>query len=552
MSEETHHCENKSLRLVLGPSANLRALAADCVCFANAAGGVLRVGIEDGHALPPDGQRVAPALLDQLRKRIGELTVNVQVAPEMVKASNGGEYVALHVARSASVASTTDGRYFVRIADECHPVVGDDVMRLLTDRPGSPWEGLTLGDVPLAAADAGAQARLLAQLRASDRVKPSVREKSDDELLAHYGLSDGPSLTHLGVLMIGTPRDRARLGSAPMGQAIKYDEQGQKVNKWRWDDYALSPSELVDEVWQGIPDFHESYELPDGLHRQQVPAYDLRVVRELLVNALVHRPYTQRGDIFLNLHPDRLEVVNPGRLPLGVTPQTILHASRRRNERLATLLHDLRLMEKEGSGFDLMYDIQLSQGRPVPVPLEGVDSVSVSIGRRVVKPAVVKLMAEADARFQLRQRERITLGLLAAAGDGLTARELATKLELVDSDELRSAWLDRLLDLGLVQCAGKTQATRYFVAPALLKRSGLDGKTTLQRMPPHRLRALIVEDLSRYPGSSATEVHRRTGPELAPRTVKRAIDQLVAAGEVVHQGERRWRRYRLTPQGQTG
>lgn len=53
-------------------------------------------------------------------------------------------------------------------------------------------------------------------------------------------------------------------------------------------------------------------------------------------------------------------------------------------------------------------------------------------------------------------------------------------------------------------------------------------------------------------GSSATEVHRRTGPELAPRTVKRAIDQLVVAGEVVHQGERRWRRYRLTPQGQTG
>jgi ATP-dependent DNA helicase RecG len=32
-----------------------------------------------------------------------------------------------------------------------------------------------------------------------------------------------------------------------------------------------------------------------------VPAFDEIVVRELLVNALVHRPYTQRGDIFLNL-----------------------------------------------------------------------------------------------------------------------------------------------------------------------------------------------------------------------------------------------------------
>ena len=63
----------------------------------------------------------------------------------------------------------------------------------------------------------------------------------------------------------------------------------------------------------------------------------LKVVRELLVNALVHRPYTQQGDIYLNLHPDRLEMVNPGRLPLGVTPRNILHASRRRNDRLATV-----------------------------------------------------------------------------------------------------------------------------------------------------------------------------------------------------------------------
>jgi len=58
----------------------------------------------------------------------------------------------------------------------------------------------------------------------------------------------------------------------------------------------------------------------------------------------------------VNLFPDRLEVVNPGRLPMGVTPHNILHASRRRNEGLARVFHDLNLMEREGSGFDLAYD----------------------------------------------------------------------------------------------------------------------------------------------------------------------------------------------------
>nr|WP_145552389.1 ATP-binding protein [Variovorax boronicumulans] len=547
MSLEHQHADQKSLRKITGSTADWAALAADCVCFANASGGCLRIGIEDGESLPPPGQQIAPELLDQLRRRIAERTVNVQVAPEVVTAANGGSYIALMVARSAGVASTSDGRYFLRVGDSCRPVVGDDVLHLLNDRASLPWEALTSQRRPVSAADAAKVADVLAQLRASDRVKPGVKEKSDAELMAHYGLCDDGLLTHLGVLLVGTANDRARLGTAPSVQAVRFDEQGQKINKWRWDDYQLSPIELLDAIWQEIGDFHESYELPDGLYREKLPAYDRRVVRELLVNALVHRPYTQRGDIFLNLYPDRLEVVNPGRLPLGVTPQTILHASRRRNDRMATLFHDLRLMEKEGTGFDLMYDVQLSQGRAVPVPREGPDWLSVTVGRRVPRPEVVKLMAEADAKYQLRQRERITLGLLAAEPEGLTARELVARLELPAVDALRPAWLGRLLDLGLVQSIGKTQALRYFVAPGLLTAAGLEGQTTLKRMEPHRLRALIVEDLTRYPGSASGDINRRIGPEVPYRTLKRALDQLETAGKLRHAGQSKGRRYWAVP-----
>lgn len=551
MSDETHHFDRKSLRLIAGRTADFAALAADCVCFANAAGGRLLIGIEDGQRLPPPSQQIDPALLDALRKRIGELTVNVQVAPEIVTAENGGQFIELSVARSMGVASTSDGRYFLRVGDTCQPVRGDEVLQLLNDRPAVPWETMSVLAVPVADADPGKVRALLGSLRGSDRVKDSVREKSDSELLAHYGLSDGSVLTNLGVLLVGNARDRARLGTAPLVQAIKCDEAGQKINKWQWDDYTLSPVELIDAVWQAVPDFHESYELPDGLYRQKLPAYDKRVVRELLVNALVHRPYTQRGDVFLNLHPDRMVIANPGRLPLGVTPRTILHASRRRNERLATLFHDLGLMEKEGSGFDLMYDVQLSQGRPVPVPSEGVDSVSVTLGRRIQRPEVVRLMKEADERFQLRQRERITLGLVAAS-DGMTARELTAQLELASTDALRGGgWLGRLLDLGLVDTTGKTIALRYFVPPALLKGVGLDAATTLKRIEPHRLRALIAEDLARYPGSSSAEVNRRAAPELTVRTIRRALEELIDQGKVRFEGNKRWRRYWLRTNGQS-
>lgn len=542
MSLEDQHTDLKSLRTVTGKSADWDALAKDCVCFANGAGGRLLIGIEDGQTLPPADQVVPPEVLDRLRKRMGELTVNVQALPSVQRAANGGEFIELVIDRAPSVASTKDGRYFLRVGDTCQPVLGDDVLRLANERPGRPWEAMDSG-VPRNHADADKLAAFVQGIAASGRVKESVKEKGADALLTHYGLAQGPSLTRLGVLLLGRTADRRALGTAPLVQAIKYDEQGQKINKWVWDDCELSPVELVDAVWREVPDFRESYEVAEGLYRRSVPAYDEKVVRELLVNALVHRPYTQQGDIYLNLHPERLEVVNPGRLPLGVTPRNMLHASRRRNEGLARVFHDLGLMEREGSGFDLIYDRLLSHGRPAPVPEEGADWVKVTIQRRIAKPDVMRLLTEADARFQLTQRERITLGVLAQT-EGMTARELGAVLEADGGDEL-TVWLGRLQTLALVQTAGRTQGTRYFVDPTLLRGAKLVLPTTLLRIEPHRLSELIREDLRRYPDSKIGEISGRIGPEVNRSQLKRALAELVRLSVVVMAGERNGARYQL-------
>ncbi len=542
MTLEDQHTDLKSLRTVIGKTADWESLAKDCVCFANGAGGRLLIGMEDGETLPPAGQVVPPEVLDRLRKRIGELTVNVQVLPSLQRAANGGEFIELLIERSPSVASTRDGRYFLRVGDSCQPVLGDDVLRLANERPGRPWEVMDSG-VPRGAADPAKLGNFVQGIRASGRVKDSVKEKSADELLTHYALAQGRTLTRLGVLLLGTTAERRALGTAPLVQAIKYDEQGQKINKWVWDDCALSPVELVDAVWREVPDFRESYEVAEGLYRRSVPAYDEKVVRELLVNALVHRPYTQQGDIYLNLYPDRLALVNPGRLPLGVTPRNMLHASRRRNEGMARVFHDLGLMEREGSGFDLIYDRLLSQGRPAPVPEEGADWVKVTIQRRIAKPEVMRLLTEADARFQLTQRERITLGVLAQT-EGMTARELGAMLETEGADEL-AGWLGRLQTLALVQSTGRTQGTRYFVDPALLLGADLKIPTTLLRIEPHRLLELIREDLRRYPLSKIGEISARIGPEVNRSQLKRALAELVSCGVAVLTGERNAARYRL-------
>jgi ATP-dependent DNA helicase RecG len=78
-----------------------------------------------------------------------------------------------------------------------------------------------------------------------------------------------------------------------------------------------------------------------------------------------------------------------------------------------------------------------------------------------------------------------------------------------------------------------------------LREAGLDALTTLKRVQPHRLRALILEDLERFPDSAKGDIRRRVGPEIPERTFRRALEELVAAGQIEAAGETRARTYRL-------
>ncbi len=543
MTLEGQLFDKKSLRAITGRNPDWQELAKDCIAFATAQGGELFIGVEDDQLLPPKDQKISLELPDLIRKRIGELTVNVTVLPSVEKSATGGEFIRLTVPRSvAGMPSTTDGRYFLRVADSSQPVVGDEIQRLAGERGNFSWETLTAGHIPRANVDEEKWRNLKKDLRESDRVNKSVKEKTDDELADHYGLTDGNWLTNLGILFVGRREDRAKLGSAPIIQFIKYDERSQKANKLVWDDFSLNPVELVEAVWKQVPDWRESYEIPDGMYRQNVPHYDEAVIRELLINALVHRPYTQRGDIFISLHPDRLQIKNPGLLPLGVTPQNILHASVRRNERFAKLFHDLKLMEREGSGYDTVYEVLLSQAKQPPEVVEGADFVEVTVRRRMFNPRIIDFVAKADAEFQLTQREKICLGLLAQQ-EAMTALELCRKLELKDALSLHP-WLDRLLSIGIVTTQGKTKGLTYLIEPNMLRRMDFKGPTTLKVIQPHRLKELILADLQKYGEASISEIHQRIGVDIPRRNLQRMLEQLVTSNLIHRVGKLKATRYR--------
>lgn len=545
MSQEGQLFDKKSLRVLQDGDRGLRDLATDCVAMANASGGRLAIGLEDEAEQPAPGQRVTDEQLMRLTKRIPSLTQNVAVAATRQVAPNGGEWIELQVfASRQAVAATSDGRYFLRVADESRPLMPEDLARLAADKSAFVWEAQPQRQVPRSRVDAAKLSAFVQGVRASDRVSARVKLKTDAELLDHYLMADAEHLTNLGVLWVGQRPDRAVLRHAPVVQCIRFDEQGLKVFKRVWDDHSLNPQELIDAVWREVPDWQDSYEFPDGLFRKNVPHFDEVVVRELLANALVHRPYTQGGDIFINLHPDRLEVHNPGLLPLGVTAANILHTSRKRNDHLAKVFYDLKLMESEGSGYDRLYEQLLSSGRPGPRVEEGDDRVRVTVQRRIAHPEVIDLIGKADAGFQLQPRERTALGLIAQA-EAITAVQLARALGLRNADELRP-WLGRLLDLALVLTQGRTKGTTYRVNPEVLKSTQYRGRTSLRGIERHRLRELVLRDLGIYGRSKRGEIHARIGAEIPERSLRAELVAMVQAGLLTPLGEAGGRRYELT------
>lgn len=538
--------DKKSLRTVVGKTADFSELAKDCVAFSNAQGGVIDIGVENDEALPPASQRVPEDLPTTVVNKISGLTYGVIITTEKKVAENGGEYIKLTIQRNPNaIAVTSSGKIYVRLGDNSVPVGSEDVARLAADKGCLSWED-TLTSFSWRNADEDKLKKFLELIKTSDRVSDFVKQKDTKELLDYYYLTDAESdfLTQLGVLFIGKQTQRGRIMNAPVVQCIKYDLYGEKVNKWLWDDFSKNPYEIIDEIWKTIPEWKESTEIGEGMFRRNIPAYPESVIRELVGNSLVHRPYTIRGDIFLNIYPECIEIVNPGPLPIGVTVDNILHTTKKRNEHMAAVFYALHLMEREGSGYDMMYEKLLANGKSVPMVEEGEDWVKVRINRRVISQEVIKVMQYADQSQELKQKQLICLGLI-AIHESLTASQLIALLHLRDADALRP-WLRPLIDKGFVVSTNdRSKAKEYRVGSRILRGSNYKGTTSLKRIESYRIRELIIEDLKIYQPCSISDIHERIGKEIPLRKLQFQIKQLLTDGILEADGLKRWTKYRI-------
>lgn len=124
----------------------------------------------------------------------------------------------------------------------------------------------------------------------------------------------------------------------------------------------------VDEVLKFIQRNIKTEARIEGSKRVERYEFPDLALREIVVNALVHRDYSNKGTyVQVAVFTNRIEVSNPGTLPPGVTIENLKNAQFSRNNVIAQVMRDLDYMEEFGRGIDLIYSQMLKWNLPEPL-----------------------------------------------------------------------------------------------------------------------------------------------------------------------------------------
>ena len=227
-----------------------------------------------------------------------------------------------------------------------------------------------------------------------------------------------------------------------------------------------------------------------AMQREDVWSIPLAMLREAIVNALIHADYAQRGTpIRIAFFDDRIDIENPGYLLPGMTVEDMLAGvSRIRNPVIARVFRELHLSEQWGSGVRRIFSMAQEQGLPTPSLTETATGVRLSVPLTQVHIAGHTTQETADATIA------------------------ATPAEPLPPDERLESRLESKL------------AAKVF----LLLRAQEAGKTNLAKGLGHR--------------SVSGELHKQIG---------RLMQQGLIAMTLPDKPQSRLQRYRLTPAGRT-
>ena len=195
-----------------------------------------------------------------------------------------------------------------------------------------------------------------------------------------------------------------------------------------------------------------------GIYRQDIYEIPPDAIRELIVNAMVHRSYLDHGMIQVAVYDNRLEITSPGKLPMGQTLERMKEGySKIRNEALAHAFSYMNLIEHWGSGIPRIIEKVKAAGLREPEFIGGEIDLRINIYRGQV---TTKTYNGIDSTDKVPDNEQEQLIYKHVLENGFITT--ATVIELLEVKQRRArAILLNMVERGWLKKEGVARSTIY-------------------------------------------------------------------------------------------
>jgi ATP-dependent DNA helicase RecG len=353
------------------------ALAKELIAFSNLSGGIVLLGVEDdgsisGLTRPDLEEWVMTTCRDKIRPGIIPFFESVRnVEP-------GKDVAIVRVTRGYDVHSLwhkNRNTYFIRVGTQSREPTTEELGRLFQQRGAvraelRPVSGATLGDLDrrrlrdyftrIRQQDVPTDENEAAGL---DAARLAALEREWQALLINTEMMTEEGVTVGGMLLFGKTPNRFLPHAGITAAAFPGTEKDYAAREHAvlrgpmtpllGSDGALVENSLVEQALDFVRrNTPVTAVLENDARRIEKPAYPAEVLREAIVNALIHRDYLlSNTDIELAVYSDRLEIVSPGRLPNGITLDRMRTGCRTaRNQLLKDIMRDYGYLENLGMG----------------------------------------------------------------------------------------------------------------------------------------------------------------------------------------------------------
>jgi len=441
-------------------TANLKSAAQTLCAFLNGKGGTVFIGIGNDHKVI--GQVVNDKTKLDISNTLKKLEPTANIEIEYIDVEKGRQVITMTAHPDGHcVPYSFSGCAYERQQADTHTMSQTRYQQLLLTRNISPvsWESLPADDFNIDGLDHNEIIDTVKDGIQKYQLNPSFDGKSIEYILTKFNLLQDDKLIQAAPVLFGTNLGHGYIQCIIRMARFKGLEKGTFIDKKHVIGNAFT---LLREAENFISrNTAVAVRIVEGqMQRVEEQEYPFKAVREALINALCHRDYSSPGgSITLVIYDDRLELINTGLLPKGITIDQLkeVHSSHPRNPYITDVFNKRGLIEAMGMGTQQIINICAQEGMKEPEFFEQTGTFGVRLWSRSYSPA--RLTSEEP---EVTDRQKKILSLLEAGTKA--PNELLNVLDEDITDRTLRRDLQTLKEMGYIDAEGAGGwARRWFL-----------------------------------------------------------------------------------------